>query len=115
MRKPVKGETLYLLNVGNKSRHVEQVLRPAVVESVGRKYFTVMPEGATYFDEQFHIDTWVQKTEYSVGWSLYETPEQRADELESYALFREIRDTFSGRIRLDLEQLREIMAIIKRT
>ena len=39
--KPVVGQVLYSLNVGNAARNCGQVLTPVTVVSVGRKYFKV--------------------------------------------------------------------------
>lgn len=47
--KPQIGQTLYRLPINNNVRRgVEPTLVPVVVNSVGRRYFTVYPEGAEW-------------------------------------------------------------------
>lgn len=88
-RKPSVGETLYMLNVGDRAGGVEQVLRPVIVIRVGRKYFTVCEpeyEGKDWMHERFYIDSWRHDAGgYAPCWALYESAvdfereKQRAD------------------------------------
>ena len=43
--KPTLGQKVFSLNIGNNARHVPQVLSPATVSKVGRKYFSVKLQG----------------------------------------------------------------------
>lgn len=112
MRKPIVGETLYSLNVGNNARNRPQVLTPVVVTSVGRQYFTA---GEGYRAVRYHISDWTEKTEYSPNSKIYESEQQWLDEKEDRELARQIGDAFEyGRNRreIPLAVLREIVALI---
>lgn len=113
-RKPIVGETLYSLNVGNAtSRYQPQKLTPMVVSTVGKKYFVLKsPHGK---ETQFHIDTWKQKTEYSVDHKLYEKEQEWLDETEKRDICRIIGDSFqngNNNKNLSLEWLRILRDII---
>lgn len=74
--KPVIGQTIFSLNVGNAARYGRtKGLTPYVVASVGRKYFTF--EGR--HDLRFYIDTWREKTDYSSSHQLYESAQDYID------------------------------------
>lgn len=63
-RKPIVGETLFSLNVGNDARHgVPQILTPMVVKSVGKKYFKLSRPESNWTVE-FYLEDWSQKTEF---------------------------------------------------
>jgi len=112
MRKPVVGETIYSLNIGNSfsaSRGETQELTPMIVEKVGRKYFTL---GGM----QFHLDNWREKTEYCQNHELYETEQEWINKKESDNIFSFLRNKFDycrGATNLSLEQLRGIKSIIE--
>ena len=116
-RKPVVGETLYRLNIGNAARVREQKLVPVEVKKVGRKYFKC---GLKSEDEwqwvEYHLDTWKQKSKYFAGYCLYETEQEYLDEVEHGQLHRVIRENFNGSNlfgnNMTLSQLRRIAAII---
>jgi hypothetical protein len=107
-RKPVVGETIYALNVGDNARYKDQVLRPVTVTQVGRKYFSCDNNA------QFGIDNWRQKSDYSAVWELYESEQDYADHLESIEIRDELRDIFGGyrKCNANLDQLREIKRIL---
>lgn len=114
-RKPVVGETLYSLNIGNSARRCEQVLTPMKVISVGRKYFKLLKEGDHISRAaEFHIDSWYEHSEYSADHAIYETEQHYLNEKESQNLIVFIRETFSHftRTNFTLDQLRRIKAII---
>lgn len=115
-RKPIIGETLYSLNVGNKAgRGREQKLTPMIVHSVGRKYFTLKQGDWNIFVE-FHIDAWRQKTEYCEDHKLYETEQEWLDEEESKKYCKVIYESFPYGMNsrnLSLRNLREICDIIE--
>ncbi len=109
--KPVVGQTLYALNVGNNARNCAQVLCPVKVTKVGRKYFSAAPE--EYLDRphmavQYDLESWSEVTEYSARWRLYESERAWADEREANALYADLRNVFSGhgRPKVSLEALR---------
>ena len=112
MRKPIVGETLYSLNVGNAFRaswNDVQKLTPMIVEKIGRKYFTL---GGI----QFHLDDWREKTEYCRTHELFETEQEWIDKKESddiLSFLREKIDYCGGSTNLTLIQLREIKSIIE--
>jgi hypothetical protein len=113
MRKPIVGETLYSLNVGNRcSRGREQKLTPVTVKNVARKYFTVDHDG---YDVEFHLQDWQQKTEYCRDYKLYETEQSWADEKEAQEIINKIVEVFNyrGSVKnFSLEKLRKIMELI---
>ena len=114
-RKPVVGETLYSLNIGNAARRTEQKLTPLVVTKCGSKYFTL---GEGWQATQFHIETWRQKTEYSAEQAIYESPQEWEDENEANNLrerFRKAFDHWNPGPNLSLNQLRRIAEIMNET
>jgi len=116
-RKPVVGETLYLLNIGKAARGREQKLVPVEVKKVGRKYFKCGKDGEDGWRwDEYHLDTWEQKTEYFADSCLYETEQEYLDEVEHGQLHRVIREKFNGSNlfgnNMTLSQLRRIAAII---
>lgn len=117
-RKPILGERLFVLNVGNSARNTPQILNPVIVSKVGRKYFTVENDSEDRCNQplQFQIADWLQVTEYSADYVLYETEQHHADERESLELARVIRNEFSDSWRAPkqtLETLRKIHTLIK--
>lgn len=114
-RKPIIGETLYSLNIGNAAgRGREQKLTPMIVYSVGRKYFTLKHPDWNRFVE-FHIDTWRQKTELCEDHQLYETEQQWLDEKEAATICQTIRNSFEyghNVKKLPLTDLRKINEIL---
>jgi hypothetical protein len=107
-RKPVVGEIIYALNVGNNARYNKQVLRPVTVTKVGRKFFTCEGIG------EFALEDWSEKSNYTAAWELYESEQDYADHLEHCGIWRELRDIFGGyrKCNANLEQLREIKRIL---
>lgn len=114
--KPVVGQELFMLNIGNAARNREQVLRHVKVVAVGRKYFAVQTSDKWEHEYQFHVDTWAEKTNYSPCYCLYETAQEWEDEKEANDLFSAIRkEHFEryGRGKLSLHQLRKIAEIVE--
>lgn len=111
MRKPIVGETLYSLNVGNAARDSEQVLTPVKVKSVGRRYFTVI--GKYGWEKKYYLDTWGEVSDYRADSCLYETEKEWKDEKEATDLHRKIKEHFVYKKRLSLEQLRAINKIME--
>ena len=112
--KPVVGQALYSLNVGNRARHREQVLTPVKVVKVGRKYFTTEIEGGRFPDPtQFHISDWLEKSDYMAGQRLYATKQEWLDEKESGKITALVRRAFARTSpRLPLDTLRQIQAVL---
>jgi hypothetical protein len=122
-RKPIVGETLYSLNVGNAARYTEKKLTPVTVISVGGKYFTCQPVGSTgkWSETKYHLDSWGEAADFMVESWLYETEQEWLDEKEAMMIRSEIRAKLhtilngNGRCQLSLDQLRRIQAIVNET
>lgn len=93
-RKPIVGETLYSLNIGNAARYSDQKLTPVVVSKVGRKYFYADRINSS-FSTKYHLDSWVEATNYCANSKLYETEEEWADDKLKEKLLRLASDAFS--------------------
>lgn len=106
--KPVVGQTVWSLNVGNAARNRKQELTPLIVRGVGRKYFTCSHEQSPNHLITFHLDTWREKTNYSADHSLYTNPQDWEDEREYSEISNLIRKAFDmwGGKRFTLTQLR---------
>lgn len=115
-RKPIIGEILYDLNIGNAAgRRRAQILTPVEVKSVGRKYFTCTPiEGRYHPETTYKIEDWQQKTEYCKDHKLYETTQEWDNEKEVGQIHAALRKEFNhyGQCRLPLETLRAIKSLV---
>jgi len=109
------GQQVFSLNIGNNARHVPQVLKPATVSKVGRKYFSVTLDGPYPMEREYHIENWRERTEYSAGTSLYASEQEYADEKEMAVIWGQLRDVFSTYTPsgVDLPRLRKIIAIVR--
>lgn len=116
MSKPVVGQRLFSLNIGNYARNKTQSLTPVLVVSVGRKYFKCVPEGSgstSWNSTEYHLGTWREKTDYSATSCLYESAQAWEDEKESSAIANEIREAFRyASPTLPLASLRQIQSIL---
>lgn len=118
-RKPIVGEVLFDLNIGNRAdRHRPQKLTPVTVIAVGRKYFTCAPNGGKdYPQTDYHLSYWMEKTKYSRGHQLYESPEDWEIEKEAAQTAKFIMSQFDHfcitKCALSISQLRAIKAIIE--
>lgn len=116
--KPIVGQVLYSLNIGNAAgRGQEQKLTKVYVTKVGRKYFSCGGK-AEYSDwnQKYYISDWGEKTIYCEDSRLYETEQEYYDEKETKNICRKIRDAFEygdNRNNIILESLREILRIIE--
>lgn len=113
-KKPVVGQILYSLNVGNAARRTEQKLTPVKVVKVGRKYFSCQQEGRR-FTTEYHLDSWCEKTEYLASSHLYENPEEWENQREATQICKEIYAAFEYRHNkknLSLATLRAIKKLI---
>ena len=117
MEKPVVGQVLYSLNVGNAARHREQKLTPVKVTKVGRKYFTCCPEGGGFYSEtKYRIDSWSQHTDYLADSALYKTKQGWKDEKECHLIrgfFRTFFDYRGGCDKLPLDILRKVKDLVE--
>lgn len=115
-RKPILGETLYDLNIGNAARKPRvQELTPVTVITVGRKYFTCAPSEGKYKPEMtYKIENWEQKTENCRDHKLYETAQEWEDEREAAEIHAELRAEFNqyGKCAVPLETLRAIKSLL---
>ena len=112
--KPVVGQTLYSLNVGDEARGCEQKLTEVTVRKVGRKYFTCVESGY-HHGKEYHIDGWREKTNYGIGSVLYESKQAWEDDKESSIICKEIYSSFEyGRNNdnVSLENLRLISGML---
>ena len=113
-QKPVVGQKLLSLNVGNAARNTEQKLTPVIVTKVGRKYFTAQREGWN-FGTVYHLEDWTEKTEYSSNSCLYETEQEWIDDKKTSSHLKTLRNFFdySGKAnKLSLSDLEKIIKII---
>lgn len=111
--KPTVGQKLFSLN--HRYRRKDENLTPAIVTSIGRKYFLCEIGGAK--DVQFRLENWKQVTEYQATHLLYETEQEWLDEKERSVINTEIKAAFShyGGPKYSLDALRRIKAIINET
>ena len=106
---------MFSLNIGNNARHVPQVLKPANVSKVGRKYFSVKMQGQHPMEREYHVEDWRERSKYSAGTRLYESEEAYMAEKETAVIWRELRHVFSTYTTsgFDLPRLRKIIAIMR--
>lgn len=97
------GETIYLKPIGNAARRSSQI-REAIIETVGRKYFTVKPDIYGKFD----ISTMKQVSFYDPEWQGYLHKQDILDEKE-LADKRKLIKEYS----FNLDQCREILKLIE--
>lgn len=119
--KPVVGQIVYSLNIGNAARNCKQELTEYVVVKVGTKYFDIMKK--SYYDEaryaardkhmsiSFHLGTWRQNTNYCQDHKLYETSEEYYMEKETKDCIEYIQNADLKSVSLD--HLRHIVSLIK--
>jgi hypothetical protein len=116
MKKPIVGQTVYSLNIGNAARREEQKLTPVVVKSVGRKYF-VCSEDPTrdWGDTQYHLNSGVEKTDFCANSCIYETELEWEEESEAVDICKTLKNCFEyGRNNnnIPLPTLRKINTIL---
>ena len=122
MEKPIVGQILYSLNIGDAARHCEQELTEVQVIRVGRKYFYCRPPGSGRWTEmQYRLEDWGEHTDCSATSILYLNPQEWIDKKEINDIWKEISETFNygtsfmrGKNRNDisLNDLRKIRDII---
>jgi len=119
MEKPKVGDKLYSLNIGNAARNSEQKLTPFIVKKVGRKYFTAGPEGERdWMDNQYYLDDWRQKSDYTASSRLYKTKQAWEDEKEISNICQKLKYCFeygNNRNNLSLSDLKKIESIVNKS
>lgn len=108
MRKPIVGETLYLVWIGD--RRYKQNNREVVVTKVGRKYFEVSGEHC-----QFFIDDWTEKWQYGgADWKIWESKQSYEEYEELIMLNDKIKNYINGyrEPKITLDQARRIKSIL---
>lgn len=118
MKKPIVGQVLYSLNIGNAARKCEQKLTPMVVTRVGRKRFYCAPqEYPGQRETAFFLDDWSHDNRgYCQDHQLYETEQDWLDSKERGDLTKFISKSFEyghNPMGVSLENLRAIRAIIE--
>ena len=110
MRKPKVGETLFIVDVGNRARNGGKQ-RECTVTKVGRKYFYV--EISNYWKVPFHIETWWEKTEYTADFAVYESKEEWEAEKKFRECLNKLRQYFSPyTINITPDQVKQIIKIL---
>ena len=115
---PTVGQTLYMLNIGNRTRYAPPVLRPVTVTKVGRKWFDVKRQDNYWNPPKFSIETWREKTEYSANYCLYASEQDYADSKEAATLAQAIEYRIRRGSRVDelpLASLRQIVQLLGET
>jgi hypothetical protein len=114
--KPVVGQTMYSLNIGNAARRNEQKLTPTIVRKVGNKYFSCSTEIYPDFVTEFTLDTWWEKTGYCKNQRLYASPQEWEDEKERDEIVGYLRKLFDWSANpsrnITLDQLRAIKKML---
>ena len=116
MRKPKVGEKLFLVDAGNRIRRGLGEQRECVVSKVGRKYFYVKETDDSWSEIQFYIEDWVEKTDFTRSYKLYENRQVWEDDIIAHKYRDLLRHTFdyggSGKFTLDqLQKAAEILGL----
>jgi len=108
------GQPVYVKSIGNAARHKkgEALISEAVVETVGRKWFTL----EKYWGERFSLENGYNDGKgYSCNFIVYESRQQILDEQEVVDKCREISKGFEyghNMQKLSLEDIRVIHKIL---
>lgn len=118
MKKPIAGQIVFSLNIGNAARNCEQKLTPMLVTRVGTKRFYCVPQEHQGFRETaFFLSDWSHDNKgYSSDHRLYETERAWLDSKEAKEIVEFIRDCFEyglNKRKLPLASLRAIRDIIE--
>ncbi len=106
--KPIVGNRLFCLNIGNLARSRPQALSPVFITSVGRKFFVAA--GVKY-----RLSNWSEETSFCQDHKLYETEQEWQDEVEAERLTRDLRDRLAyGKSAVPLYDLRVAHACVCR-
>ena len=118
MKKPIVGQILFSLNIGNAARNREQNLTPMIVTRVGTKRFYCVPKEHQDFRETgFFLSDWSHDNRgYYQDHKLFETEQAWLDLKEAEEIVRFISNCFEYRRNvkgLSLASLRAIREIIE--
>lgn len=114
MRKPVVGEKLFLVSIPHYASD-KTITFDCTVIKVGRKYFDIQKEGWNW-SQTFHIDTWIEKTDYSPHFNLYENEQAWLNEKERQKYEQAIRKSLlyhSDLKGLSLDTTKKIAELLK--
>lgn len=100
------GDTLYLKPMGNRARGGNKEIREAKIIAIGRKFIKT-----DFVYGEFHIDTMLQKTKYSVDYKAYTSKQEIIDEDELDGKKNKIWEFFryQGTKALTIEQADKII------
>lgn len=116
------GQTVYVELTGNASRGktIEECIEEWEVTSVGRKYIKAVKKDEKVlrieiiFEWREEYKSFVEKTNYSINYTIYNTREEIENKHERRQLFKEISEIFRfGTKKVTLEQLRKIKEILE--
>lgn len=117
MNKPKVGDTLFLVDIGNRAINGRGKQRPCRVTKIGRKYFTVEHYAGAYpFEVQLCLDTWRENTNYTADYQAYPDMQSWRDEQERVKWLGRFRREFEHFPRFNdrhsLENLREAAKVL---
>lgn len=112
--KPLVGQKVFVLNIGNAARRQKQVLTPGIVTKVGRAYFSVQREGWSDATE-YRLDSGCEKTQYTADSCVYESEQEWLDEKETRDIYAHLREVFGYNVtkQIPLSVLRTIDQLVK--
>jgi inorganic pyrophosphatase len=100
------GQTVYVKPIGNAARR-SSVIEEAVVEAVGKKFFTL----EKWTKKRFYIDTLIEDAcQYTPNYKVYLTKQEIEDERLAANLRREAENGIKAYLTLD--QLKRIKTIL---
>jgi hypothetical protein len=104
------GQKVYLEPLGNLARRSSQIVQ-AVVDSVGRKYFTVKLYNTEY---KFYLDSGVHHAgDYQPSYKAYESLQEIEDKRLANDIHSKIKKEFGGfKAHLPLSDLKQIADIL---
>lgn len=116
MNKPKVGDSLYLVDVGNRARRGLGKQRPCVVSKIGRKYFYVTCQESPSYEViiPFDLIDWREKSDYSAQYALFESKEDYEELAVKNAWMNKLSSTFqySSGAKFTLAQLTEVGALL---
>jgi hypothetical protein len=117
MKKPKIGQEMFIVFIGDSRRNDTRTPQPGIVTSIGSKYVHVQANDKWRKPITFHIDSGLQKTNYSPDYRLIESHQQWVDEQDHRTLSERARwvtADFNTRT-ISLEKLRAIVALIEQS
>lgn len=117
------GDIVYVIPIGvNNTRYIKDSIvnhiQEYIVESIGKKYFYLKNLKGQKLDKKFSLENLKDVIpHYSSDWQVYTDKQQIFDEVEYDNLYSFIRSKFdscTSKNVCTLEQLREIVSILKK-